>query len=188
MAEEIEQVRNLAAISAGQELMPKYTEMILKTTRRGVEGMENMERLIDWKDIREPFWTEEEASIPSGDSKSFEELSLGFNDISSNITSISEEEDETEGLEIIHEVEDIPISTGDYEFDEDFYGEEDQITEEEILIDDEEISIATDESSCENSWIKVDLYQVPKLPIQMKRIQKDVKIKVLKNDHKIRFK
>lgn len=56
----------------GQELMSKYTDLIIKCGRKGREGTEYLSRLVRWKGTREPFWNEDEISLPSGDSKSFE--------------------------------------------------------------------------------------------------------------------
>ncbi|KAK4886663.1 hypothetical protein RN001_002934 [Aquatica leii] len=49
-----EQAKNLAAISAGQELISKYSELILKCGK----NRENVIKLARWKDTRELFWSE----------------------------------------------------------------------------------------------------------------------------------
>ncbi|KAK5643682.1 hypothetical protein RI129_007527 [Pyrocoelia pectoralis] len=70
-----EQVKNLAAISAGQELIPNYAELILKSGRKGSKGYESVVKLVKWKDTRELFWTEESSCL------SFDRSKLQFIDV-----------------------------------------------------------------------------------------------------------
>ncbi|KAJ8938202.1 hypothetical protein NQ318_011698 [Aromia moschata] len=48
---DFEQVRNLEAISAGLELLPNYIMLL-----SGYEKPGYMAKMIDWKDLRKPFW------------------------------------------------------------------------------------------------------------------------------------
>lgn len=61
-----DQARCLAAVSAGQELMPRYIELILKCGKSGRVAEKYVYRLAQWKDTREVFWVEtSSASLPS---------------------------------------------------------------------------------------------------------------------------
>ncbi|KAI4462572.1 tetratricopeptide repeat protein 29 [Holotrichia oblita] len=53
-----EQTKNFAAVSAGQELMPKYINFILKCGKAGEKGSNYLEKLIRWKDTRDVAWSE----------------------------------------------------------------------------------------------------------------------------------
>ncbi|KAK4886657.1 hypothetical protein RN001_002928 [Aquatica leii] len=59
-----EQTKNLAAISAGQELLPKYVAVILKCNYGS--GFENVFKINKWKDCREMFW--DDGNLSSNDS------------------------------------------------------------------------------------------------------------------------
>ncbi|GLV36098.1 hypothetical protein CBL_01862 [Carabus blaptoides fortunei] len=50
-----EQVKNLAAISAGQELLGEYRKLIQGCNKTKL-GQINIEKIISWKDKREEFW------------------------------------------------------------------------------------------------------------------------------------
>ncbi|KAF2882661.1 hypothetical protein ILUMI_23525 [Ignelater luminosus] len=113
-----EQARNLAAISAGQELIQKYTELILKCGKEGLKGHAHVLKLVRWKDIRELFWTEgEESSSGSRSVESFEQ----------SLTTLSEQqflnwepddgEYEEVGEEFATELEMIKEVTSDDELD-----------------------------------------------------------------------
>lgn len=61
-----EQARCLAAVSAGQELMPRYIELILKCGKAGKTSGDHVFKLVQWKDTRELFWSEDSTtSLPS---------------------------------------------------------------------------------------------------------------------------
>lgn len=61
-----EQARCMAAVSAGQELMPRYIELILKCGKPGKSADKYVYKLVQWKDTRELFWNEESVtSLPS---------------------------------------------------------------------------------------------------------------------------
>ncbi|KAK9704566.1 hypothetical protein QE152_g27798 [Popillia japonica] len=60
-----EQTKNFAAVSAGQELMPKYINFILKCGEDTDEGLNYMEKLIRWKDTRDVAWSEAQPSTES---------------------------------------------------------------------------------------------------------------------------
>lgn len=61
-----EQARCMAAVSAGQELMPKYIELILKCGKVGKTAEDHVFKLVQWKDTRELFFSEESTtSLPS---------------------------------------------------------------------------------------------------------------------------
>ncbi|XP_031339636.1 uncharacterized protein LOC116168108 [Photinus pyralis] len=82
-----EQVKNLAAISSGQELIPKYVELILKSGRKEMKGYESLIKLVNWKDTRELFWTEESSCL------AFSRSSLHFFDhtVNDNLNCTSSE-------------------------------------------------------------------------------------------------
>lgn len=54
-SENAEQVKNLAAISTAQELLPKYVKLILKCENHS-QKQENIIKLVKWKDSRELFF------------------------------------------------------------------------------------------------------------------------------------
>ncbi|KAK9720986.1 hypothetical protein QE152_g21775 [Popillia japonica] len=53
-----EQTKNFAAVSAGQELMPKYIHFMLKCNKGNLEGVSYLQKLIRWKDTRDIAWSE----------------------------------------------------------------------------------------------------------------------------------
>ncbi|XP_018572812.1 uncharacterized protein LOC108912130 [Anoplophora glabripennis] len=59
---DIEQVRNLEAISMGLELFPRYLKL-LSDTSDPVNGFENLMKMIDWKDLRVQFWSQDDISF-----------------------------------------------------------------------------------------------------------------------------
>lgn len=61
-------VQLLEAIAWGLELFPKYVDLVFKSgNTSGSAGIENLNKLIDWKDSRKPFWSELEAETSFAD-------------------------------------------------------------------------------------------------------------------------
>lgn len=67
-----EQARCLAAVSAGQEMMPNYIALILKCGKTGKVGEDHTFKLAQWKDTRELFWSDESCTSLPRTSKVFE--------------------------------------------------------------------------------------------------------------------
>ncbi|KAF5302913.1 hypothetical protein FQA39_LY02093 [Lamprigera yunnana] len=70
-----EQAINLAAISSGQELYPKYIDLILKSGKNDSKGLDHFYKMLAWKNRRSPFWLHSSES-----SFSFELSLLNFID------------------------------------------------------------------------------------------------------------
>uniref|UniRef100_A0AAR5P3I2 Tetratricopeptide repeat protein 29 n=1 Tax=Dendroctonus ponderosae TaxID=77166 RepID=A0AAR5P3I2_DENPD len=64
---EADQVRNVAALSSGLELMPLYIPLLQKTDKRFADGFENLLKLAKWKDSREPFWKQRNIQLSGKD-------------------------------------------------------------------------------------------------------------------------
>lgn len=59
--QDIEQVRNLEAISTGLELFPRYLKL-LSDTSHPTTGFESLKKMVDWKDSRKQFWSQDDES------------------------------------------------------------------------------------------------------------------------------
>lgn len=70
---ESEQVRNLEAISAGLELFPRYLKL-LSDTGHPETGVENLMKMIAWKDSRKQFWSQEDESCEPSPQESDEHM------------------------------------------------------------------------------------------------------------------
>lgn len=66
-----EQARCMAAVSAGQELMPRYVELILKCGKPEKIAEKYLFKLVQWKDTRELFWSEDSVTSLPGSSQVF---------------------------------------------------------------------------------------------------------------------
>nr|XP_022909221.1 uncharacterized protein LOC111420467 isoform X1 [Onthophagus taurus] len=67
-----EQVKNFAAVSAGQEVMPKYIKCIVKAGGKGASGWKYLQKLLSWKDLRKNIWLDSDLNLVSGSSFSLE--------------------------------------------------------------------------------------------------------------------
>lgn len=55
-------ISGLIFYNKGQELVPKYVELTLKSGRAGAKGYINVMKLVKWKDTRELFWSDDRTS------------------------------------------------------------------------------------------------------------------------------
>ncbi|XP_018331833.1 uncharacterized protein LOC108741507 isoform X2 [Agrilus planipennis] len=62
---DVEQVRNFAAISAGQELMTNYVRLIINVGQETRCKGKYIYKALGWKDTREQFWSDDELSVCS---------------------------------------------------------------------------------------------------------------------------
>lgn len=82
---EIEQVRNLEAVSTGLELFPKYLKL-LSDTGCPETSQESLMKMINWKDSRTTFWSPDD---PSGDSSRHSNTKSMDNDYFMSETSLA---------------------------------------------------------------------------------------------------
>ena len=75
---------------AGQELMPKYINMVVNSGSDDETSCDQLRKLVKWKNIRDISWTMKDGSLTSS---SFEGASVkdGDSDSGSNMESVSQE-------------------------------------------------------------------------------------------------
>ncbi|GJQ81199.1 hypothetical protein Trydic_g23367 [Trypoxylus dichotomus] len=88
-----EQTKNFAAVSAGQELMPKYINFMLKCGQGGSVGWNYLQKLIRWKDTRDIAWSESSADMVRS-SLSFEEALRKTGESGHDLNSVLESEEQ----------------------------------------------------------------------------------------------
>lgn len=93
-----EQARCMAAVSAGQELMPHYVKLILKCGKHEKIAKNHILKLVQWKDTRNLFWSEESLTSLPNSSQVFS-IVASIKNVTSKRSFLSESETEEQVLD-----------------------------------------------------------------------------------------
>lgn len=143
---DIEQVRNLGAISAGLELFPKFLKL-LSDISHPVTGLENLMKLVDWKDSRKQFWSQDdEYPDPSSESsdKSLENDQVSLDDSCNTVNALYDD-----GIVKLHDNNDTHNNTSNTELlvctEEQFVKENESVSANEEALQKESLNSNKDE-------------------------------------------